>query len=127
MPPQSTCRSSPRITHLSWGRLEVDGCPPFKDAKLYPGGAREWDWNETGTRHAPGIQPADIAELLEHGVSVVVLSKGIQERLGVCTETLKILEERGIPAHVLQTEKAVRLYNELREKAPAGGLFHSTC
>ena len=30
-------------------------------AKLYPGGARAWDWRETGTRHRPGIQPADIA------------------------------------------------------------------
>ncbi len=47
---------SPKITHLSWGRLEVEGQDgPFKDAKLYPGGAREWDWNETGTSHEPGI------------------------------------------------------------------------
>ena len=28
---------SPRIVHLSWGRLEVEGYPTFKDAKLYPG------------------------------------------------------------------------------------------
>ena len=35
---------SPRIGHLSWGRLEVEGQGAFKDAKLYPGGAREWDW-----------------------------------------------------------------------------------
>ena len=52
---------SPRITHLSWGRLEVEGREAaFKDAKLFPGGARTWDWNETGTRHMPGIQPADV-------------------------------------------------------------------
>jgi hypothetical protein len=67
---------SPRITHLSWGRLEIDGyAKPFKDAKLFPGGARAWDWNETGTRHVPGIQPADVEELLTHGARVVVLSK----------------------------------------------------
>ncbi len=63
---------SPRITHMSWGRLEVGG-KSFKDAKLYPGGAREWDWRETGTHHMPGIQPADLAELLEHGAEIVVL------------------------------------------------------
>ena len=50
---------SPRITHLSWGRLEVEGGRSFKDAKLWPGGGRAWDWKETGTRHRPGIQLAD--------------------------------------------------------------------
>ena len=59
--------NSPRISHLSWGRMEVEGHPPFKDAKVFPGGAREWDWRETGTRHVPGIQPADVRELIERG------------------------------------------------------------
>src|SRR5215210_1208827 len=71
---------SPRITHLFWGHLEVED-RSFKDAKLFPGGSRAWDWNETGTDHVPGIQPADVEELLEHGASVVVLSKGFYERL----------------------------------------------
>jgi hypothetical protein len=118
---------SPRISHLSWGRLEVDGERAFKDAKLYPGGAREWDWRETGTRHVPGIQPADVAELLDRGVEVVVLAKGVLERLQICPETLALLEQRGIPAHVLPTEDAVRLYNELADTHRVGGLFHSTC
>ena len=122
---QQVC--SPRITHLSWGRMEVDDARSFKDAKLFPGGAREWDWRETGTAHVPGIQPADVEELLEHGATAVVLSKGILERLRVCPETLRMLKERGIPAHVLQTEEAVRLYNELRANERVGGLFHSTC
>jgi hypothetical protein len=116
-----------RITHLSWGRIEVEGGRTFKDAKLWPGGVREWDWNETGTRHRPGIQPADVEELLEHGAEVVVLSKGILQALQVRPETLELLKNKGIPAHVLQTEEAVRLYNELAEKQRAAGLFHSTC
>jgi hypothetical protein len=118
---------SPRITHLAWGRLEIEGGRTFKDAKLWPGGVREWDWNETGTRHRPGVQPADVEELLEYGAEVVVLSKGILQALQVCHETLDLLENKGIPAHVLQTEGAVRLYNELAEKQRVAGLFHSTC
>ncbi len=118
---------SPRISHLSWGRLETEDGRSFKDAKLFPGGARAWDWRETGTHHAPGIQPADVAELIEHGAEAVVLTMGIWKRLQVCPETLQTLRERGIAAHVLQTEEAVRLYNELCEKAPVGGLFHTTC
>jgi len=118
---------SPRITQFSWGRMEIEGYGAFKDAKLFPGGSKKWDWNKTGTSHVPGIQSADVEELLENGATVVVLSKGIQERLQVCPETIQILKDRGIPAHVLQTEEAVRLYNELREKEQVGGLFHSTC
>jgi hypothetical protein len=118
---------SPRITRLSWGRLEVEGRPAFKDAKLFPGGAREWDWSETGTAHVPGIQPSDVTELLEHGATVVVLTKGVYERLRVCPETLELLSAHGVAAHVLQTEEAVRVYNRLVETDRVGGLFHSTC
>lgn len=119
--------SAPRITGFSWGRLEIDDDRSFKDAKLFPGGAREWNWRETGTAHDPGIQPADVEELLEHGADVVVLSKGVMERLRICPETLEMLKNRGVAAHVLQTEEAVRLYNELQRKRRVGGLFHSTC
>ncbi len=118
---------SPRITHLSWGRLEVEGRPAFKDAKLFPGGAREWDWSETGTAHVPGIQPSDVTEVLGHGATTIVLTKGVYERLRVCPETLKMLSDRGVAVHVLQTEEAVRVYNRLVETDPVGGLFHSTC
>ena len=118
---------SPRISLLSWGRIEVEGHPPFKDAKIFPGGAREWDWRETGTRHVPGVQPADVQELIEHGARAVVLSKGIWERLQVCPETLELLANNGIQVDVLQTEAAVQRFNVLRENMPVGGLFHSTC
>jgi hypothetical protein len=119
---------SPRINHFEWGRLDVEGYDaPFKDAKLYPGGAREWDWSETGTRHEPGIQPADVTELLEHGATVLVLSKGVHERLLTCAETLDLLRKKGIATHVLQTEAAVEEYNRLADSQAVGALIHSTC
>jgi hypothetical protein len=119
---------SPRVTHLSWGRLEVeDGDGPFKDVKLFPGGVGAWNWDETGTRHKPGIQPADVEELLERGATVVVLSKGFYERLGVTPEALRLLEDNGVTAHVRQTEEAISLYDELRKTERVGALIHSTC
>jgi len=119
---------SPKITHFEWGVTQVEGFDePFKDVKLFPGGAREWDWGETGTRHVPGIQPDDVEELLEHGAEVVVLTKGVHERLKTKPETLKMLEERGVEVHVLQTEKAIEKYNELAETQAVGALVHSTC
>ena len=125
MTPQET---SPRINRLSWGQLEVEGSDtPYKDAKLFPGGSREWNWSETGTDHTPGIQPADVEELLESGARIVILSRGQNGRLEVCEETMRFLEERDVTVHVLPTGEAVRLYNELRGKEAVGGLFHTTC
>jgi len=81
---------SPQINHVSWGRLEVEGtAEPYKDAKLFPGGSREWNWRESGIRHNPGIQIADVQELLEHGSKVVVLSRGMAKCLHVPSETLE--------------------------------------
>jgi hypothetical protein len=119
--------NSPPISHLTWGQIEVEGYAPFKDAKIFPGGAREWNWRETGTRHVPGIQPADVEELIAHGAKAVVLSRGIWEQLQVCPETLDVLTKNGIKVEFLQTEVAVERFNQLRESMPVGGLFHSTC
>jgi hypothetical protein len=118
---------SPRILAVSWGRMTVDGLGEGKDFKLYPGGGRAWDWAETGTRHEPGIQPADVMELLERGATTVVLSQGMEMRLHVDPATLALLAERGVEVHVAETRAAVARYNELAGQAPVGGLFHSTC
>lgn len=119
---------SPRIKHFEWGRIDIEGIGQFRDAKLYPGGARNWDWSETETHHDPGIQPTDVEELIENGARVVVLSKGVHEHLQTMPETVAMLEKQGITVHVLQTEAAVAKYNELCEANEAvGALIHSTC
>jgi hypothetical protein len=118
---------SPRIVEHAWGRIVLDNGEIYKDAKLFPGGARTWDWRETGTAHLPGIQPTDVEELLERGAEVVVLGRGFDGRLQVQPDTLDLLAERSIRVRVELTEEAVRLYNELAETCAVGGLFHSTC
>jgi hypothetical protein len=112
---------------VAWGQIEVEGVGMFKDAKVFPSGAREWDWSETGTAHDPGIQPGDVAELLDHGATTIVLSQGMLGRLHVCPETMRLLAERSVRTHVLPTQEAVELYNRLRDKDAVGGLFHTTC
>jgi hypothetical protein len=120
-------RRSPRIINISWGHMEVEGVGCGKDFKLYPGGGRAWDWRETKTEHVPGIQPADVQELLDKGSKVVVLSRGMQLMLQTCPETLRLLKDKGIDVRVEETRKAAELYNRLAEREPVGGLFHSTC
>ncbi len=107
--------------------MEVENVGPGKDFKLFPGGAREWDWSETGTRHTPGIQPADVEELLAAGATTVVLSRGMELRLEVDPQTIALLKERSITIHLAETREAVEIYNSLVDTTPVAGLFHSTC
>ena len=80
------------------------------------------------THHVPGIQVADIAELIDHGARVIVLSRGMELVLKTAPETVKWLGQHGLKYHILETREAAKLYNELAEQGAAvGGLFHSTC
>jgi hypothetical protein len=116
-----------RISGLDWGRIELEDGSVYKDVKLFPGCARTWDWRETGTSHGNGVQPGDVEELLQHGATVIVIGTGVYEALRIHPDTLKLLKDRTIPVHILQTEKAVEKYNELCADTAVGGLFHSTC
>jgi hypothetical protein len=118
---------SPRILAISWGQMEVEGLGVGKDFRLFPGGGRLWDWSVSGTAHEPGIQRSDVDELINNGATAVVLSQGMQQRLLVPQSTIDYLEERSITVYVAETREAARIYNELVETTPVGGLFHSTC
>ena len=119
---------SPRVLTNSWGHLDVEGLGELKDAKLWPGGGREWDWTETGTQHDPGIQPSDVRELLEHDPQVIVLSRGRELRLETMAVTLDELEQRGVRVVWQETGDAIDVYNQLAEEgARVAALLHSTC
>ena len=119
------------ITRISWGKIEVsigDRKFSFKDCKVWPGVAKEWNWKLTGTQHVPGIQPSDIEEILNQNVEVMILSRGMQLVLRTCKETEELLKSRNIKYHIEETSKAVELFNKLtNEGKRVGGVFHSTC
>ena len=70
---------------------------------------------------------AAIRELLDRGATIIVLSEGMLRRLRICPDTLKLLKQQGVGVHVLPTQNAVDLYNDLRETEQVAGLFHTTC
>lgn len=126
--PREPSVSSPAVGRHAWGVTEVEGIGTFKDVKLWPGGAREWDWNETGTRHRPGIQPADVAELVAQGVEVVVLSRGRELQLETMPEVLALLDAHGIRVVHVETSEAIDAYNRLAvQGVRVAALIHSTC
>jgi len=118
----------PRVSEFSWGSVGLDTGEVFKDAKLWPGGARAWDWRETGTRHVPGIQMADVEELLEHDCEVLILSRGQQLVLETQPDVIAALRATGVEVLYLESKDAVKMYNELVAAGRrVGALIHSTC
>lgn len=128
------------IKYISWGKLEVtaddvDEIPkPFKDVKVWSvdgigsKGNRIWDWTETNTHHRPGVQVADIQELVESGSEVIVISNGVEGVLKIKQETLDYLKEQDIPCVVGKTLEVIKVFNQLECLGVAvGGVFHSTC
>uniref|UniRef100_A0A2K5E4D2 Mth938 domain-containing protein n=1 Tax=Aotus nancymaae TaxID=37293 RepID=A0A2K5E4D2_AOTNA len=78
--------------------------------------------------HSPGVQPADVKEVVEKGVQTLVIGRGMSEALKVPSSTVEYLKKHGIDVRVLQTEQAVKEYNALvAQGVRVGGVFHSTC
>jgi hypothetical protein len=117
---------SPLVTAESWGRVVVADVE-YKDVKLWPGGARSWDWNESGTSHESGVDRRDVEEVLGHGARMIVLSTGRNGRLRVPRGLTKGWGEC-VEVEVLDTGSAIARYNQLaRAGSPVGALIHSTC
>lgn len=119
---------SPQVLHIAWGVMQVESVGAGRDFKLFPGGAREWDWRETGTHHRPGIQVSDLTELLKQGSEVIVLSRGMELQLHTCPDVFEHLHAAGVDVHVAESKAAVAAYNLLvREGRRVCALIHSTC
>jgi hypothetical protein len=122
---------NPKVSHLEWGKIVIgdgsDSCS-YKDCKVFFGGARKWDWNETHTRHDPGIQVGDVQDLIAQGAETFVLSQGMQGVLQITDDVKRYLDEHNLPYEVALTKEAVEIFNTLLSlgKKPAA-LFHSTC
>ena len=117
----------PRILELNWGSIKTEA-GTFRDAKLWPGGGRNWDWHETGTRHRPGVQAADVTELLEHGADTIVVGCGQQGRLLVTDELRGHLAEHAASLVVEETRDAIATCHRLLDEGRrVGALIHTTC
>jgi hypothetical protein len=116
------------IAKFEWGEIVDAEGRVFKDARLAPGLVEEWDWNRTGTRHRPGIQIADLDDLIALSPDVVILSRGIDLVLQVPDVTVAWARERAAEVLVLQSAEAVERYNErVLAGARVVALIHSTC
>jgi hypothetical protein len=123
-------QAAPHIHNIKWGEINVSYDNKnyvYHDARLWPAQSKEWNWQETGTHHVPGIQIADLKEFIDE-VDIVVLTRGMDLVLQVSQATIDYVKSKGKECYVGETKEMVKLYNTLiKAGKKVGGLFHSTC
>lgn len=127
------------IESIRWGQIEVNdkGVKKiYKDMKISPNIVEEWDWNVNKTRHNPGIQIADVVDLIGNDdhlrkkdqIDTFILTRGMERKLQVMPDTIKFLDDKGINIIIMETSDAVKTYNMMTNHGyKVAGLFHSTC
>lgn len=123
-------KANTRIVHSSWGKTIVEhnaSQNEYEDCRIWSTGSEKWDWKRTNTHHRPGIQIADVKDLIDKA-DIFVLSLGMDHMLEVMSETISFLIEKNKEVFLLQTPEAVNKYNELAQQGKSvAALIHATC
>jgi hypothetical protein len=118
--------SETAINHYSFGRMDIDGQSHRDDlAILSDGKIQSWLFDTD----SHNIFPTNLKHLISDGIKMLIIGTGYNG-LGTLTEEtqryIKQLKSRGIKVQVMDTGKAVQLYNA----SPKEGLlacFHLNC
>jgi len=114
-----------KIDSYSFGSIVIDGEEYNSDVLLYQGKVKSDWWRVEGHK----LHIEDLGWLIAKRPKILIIGKGASGRMEVPQETIRKLEERGIKVIAENTEKAVRIYNELsqiKDKDVAAAL-HLTC
>lgn len=112
------------IGSYSFGKMFINGKHYGKDLLIDNGEVIPNWWREKG--HF--LQLADLRTVLRDLPAVVIIGAGKYGRMEVSQEVTDYFDKSGIEYHIMKTDKAVQLYNEMKNadrKLVAG--FHLTC
>jgi hypothetical protein len=112
-----------RITHYSFGKIEIDGKTYTSDVIIYPEHVDSSWWRQEG--HL--LQITDLKNIIVAKIPVLVIGTGFYGAMRVPKETLDYFKSNRIEVHVENTQMAVKLYNEISSKKPAIAALHLTC
>lgn len=112
-----------RITHYSFGKITIDGKTYNSDVIIYPDHVNPSWWRKEG--HL--LQIADLKDIINVKLPVLIIGTGYYGTMKVPEETLNYLKSNEIEVYIENTQKAVKLYNEISSKKPTIAALHLTC
>ncbi|MFL5819149.1 MAG: MTH938/NDUFAF3 family protein [Solirubrobacteraceae bacterium] len=111
-----------RLEDYSFGRLTVDGTEQRRDVIVLPHRVvTDW-WRRDGHSLVIG----DLHDVLDELPERLIVGNGAHGRLKPHPAVIDELRRRGVEVEVLETDDAVRRYNELDRRRAAAAL-HLTC
>lgn len=111
------------IEEYSFGHIQIDGKAYEGDIKIINGMPVPNWWQEV--RHK--IQPQDLTDIPDD-CEFIVIGNGASSCNEVTSETIQMLEKRGLPFKIEATADAVKTFNKLAaEGKKIMGAFHLTC
>lgn len=112
-----------KITHYSFGKITIDGKTYNSDVIIYPDRVDPSWWRKEG--HF--LQIADLKDIISVKLPILIIGTGYYGTMQVPEKTLDYLKLNGIETYVENTQKAVKLYNEISSKNPTIAALHLTC
>uniref|UniRef100_A0A7C4AJK0 Uncharacterized protein n=1 Tax=Thermodesulfovibrio aggregans TaxID=86166 RepID=A0A7C4AJK0_9BACT len=113
-----------KISYYSFGKIIVNGNEYTSDIIVFPDSVYPSWWRKEG--HSLCME--DLAEVLKKDINVLIVGTGAYGRMKVPESVINELKKKGIETFVIDTEKAVALFNQfLNEGKKVAGAFHLTC
>ncbi|HDH51591.1 MAG TPA: hypothetical protein ENG95_07040 [Nitrospirae bacterium] len=112
-----------KIEHYSFGRITIDGKTYTSDVIIYPDRVNPSWWRKQG--HL--LQIEDLEDIVSTGLQVLIVGTGYYGAMLVPEKTIEYFRSRKIEVYSDNTQKAVKLYNEVSDKKPAVAALHLTC
>lgn len=112
-----------KIEHYSFGNIKIDGKTINSDVIIYPDHTDSSWWRKEG--HL--LQTADLTDIISAKLPVLIVGTGFYGAMRVPEEILKHIKSNGIEVYIDNTQKAVKLYNEISSQKPTIAALHLTC
>lgn len=112
-----------KITHYSFGKITIGGKTYTSDVIVFTDRVNSSWWRLEG--HL--LQIPDLKDIMPARIPVLIVGTGFYGAMKVPKETLDYLKSNKIEAHIADTQKAVKLYNEISTQKPAIAALHLTC
>ena len=112
-----------KIESYSFGSILIDGESYTCDLIIFPAKIDASWWR----KHSHQVELADIPELLEKEIDVIVFGTGAYGLMKIDKKVIEHFTNRNIELIIEKTSKAVNIYTEISEDKKVIAALHLTC
>ena len=111
------------IESYSFGSITINGKTYSADVIIYQDIINDRWWRKSG--HL--LQIEDLKDIIVYNPEILIVGTGAHGLMKISDETKNYLKLKGIELITADTEKACKIYNDLKGKRKVVGAFHLTC